>query len=242
MVEEKLKEAIRLMRQELRGNRNLSYENGSIGITSLLYCPLKVELREKYPHLQAEGNAIDDGFIFENTLEPFIEKVFDGRVIKDADIPYEIDGFRITGHPDFVIEQEDKVIILEFKAPIFFFTEEDLQIPEDGFFVDLEKKVKISEGYIKQTAIQKFITQKHFNKPVEAYLFIKTTLQDKTRRMQKVYILRPVDESITEGDMKNLIKQFKEEKKPRYSWECNYCVYAKEGVCNKGLLILKSRM
>ena len=239
MVVQNLKKAIELMRKDLVENRDLNYEEGSIGITSLIYCPLKVELRKQYPEMKVESNAIDDGYIFENTLEPYIEKVFNGEVIKDADIPYELDGFKITGHPDFVINQKEKVIILEFKAPIAFFTEEDLSVPEDGFIVDTEGKVKISETYILQTKIQKFITEKYFNKPVEGYLFLKTMIRDRTKRMQKVYVLRPVEETITEEQLRELINDFRTKKYPRYKWECNYCIFLKNQVCQKGMLLQK---
>jgi len=239
MIEKKLKEAIQKMRRDLIEKRSLSYEEGSVGITSLIYCPKKVELKRKYPDLRSESNAIDDGYMFENTFEPYLEKVFDGRVEKDADIPFEIDGFKITGHPDFVIDAGDRIIILEFKAPIFFFVNEDLEIPDDGFVVDRNKKVNISESYILQTKIQKFITEKYYKKPVEAYLFLKTILQDATRRMQKVYVLRPVDEEITEEELKELVRKFKEDKSPRYHWECYYCIYAKEEKCTYGMLKLR---
>ena len=237
-VEEKLKEAVEEMRKALINNRNIKYEKGSIGITSLIYCPLKVEMKRKFPELKSEGNAIDDGFIFENTLEPFLEKVFDGKVSKDVAIPYEVDGFKINGHPDFLIEEENKVILLEFKAPIFLFSE---GLEEDGeFIVDREGKIKIAESYILQAKIQKFITEKYFRKPVEIYLFIKTILQTRKKgRMSKVYILKPVEDEITEDELKKLIDDFKNKKTPRYKWECSYCVYAKHKKCSKGLLLLK---
>ncbi len=239
MIEQKLKEAVELMRKDLIERRNLNYEEGSIGITSLLYCPIKVEMRKKYPDIRSESNAIDDGYIFENVFEPYIERVFKGRVIKDADIPYELDGFKITGHPDFVIETENKVIILEFKAPIFFFSREDLEIPEDEFIVDTEKKIKISESYINQVKVQKFITEQYFKKPVEGYLFLKTILQNKNKKMKKVLILRKVEETIDEEYMRKLIEDFRTKKEPRYHWECRYCAY--KDLCSKGQLILKQK-
>lgn len=240
-VEEKLQEAVKLMRKDLLEKRELNYDEGSIGITSLIYCPLKAKFRKEHPDLRSEANAIDDGFIFENMIEPYITKVFKGKVLKDADIPYEVDGFRITGHPDFVIEQEDKIIILELKAPVFFFSSKTLNITESEFIIDTKKEIKISESYILQAKVQKFITEKFYNKPVESYLFLKTTLQESFRKMRKVFIVRKVEESITEKDMLKLINDFKTLQKPRYEWECKYCIYAKENICVKGMLFNKSK-
>lgn len=57
-MKEIIENAIRLIRKDLE--RTLEYQPNSIGITSLLYCPLKVEYKKKYPELRSESLAIDE--------------------------------------------------------------------------------------------------------------------------------------------------------------------------------------
>lgn len=234
---ERLKQAVEMLREDLERRRDLNYTEGSIGITSLLYCPLKVEYKRKYPDLKKKDIAIDDGFIFENTFEPYLEKVFNGSVVKDADIPFEIDGFKITGHPDFLIEEDGRLIILEFKAPIFVSV--DGELPEEELILDTEGLIKVSEGYIKQVKFQKFIVRQYYGKEVEGYLFIKTTIQDRRRKMRKIFALKPVVEEFTEDDIRQIIREFREEKRPRYDWECKYCPYS--DLCHINSLTKKIR-
>jgi len=40
-------------------NRNISYANGEVGITSLLYYPLKVKYRKLFPEMKSEAIAIE---------------------------------------------------------------------------------------------------------------------------------------------------------------------------------------
>lgn len=89
-----------------------------IGITSLLYCPLKVEYKKKYPELRSESLAIDDGFMFENMFIPYLEQAVIGKTIRREPTIYAtIKDTTISGHPDLVIEDNEKITILEFKAP-----------------------------------------------------------------------------------------------------------------------------
>ncbi len=232
-MEERIKQAFKSvildLKNSLKEKRELEYEEGSFGITSLLYCPLKTEFKNKYPQVEASSNAIDDGYIFENVIEPFLEKNFKGKVIKDASVSYQIDGFNITGHPDFVIEREDEVIVIEFKAPIFL-KHSLKEIPEDEIIFDEEDRVHISSTYILQAQIQKKIVEEHYKKPVRQFLFIKSLLQ-LNGKMQKVYVVKPVKESITEQKLREIVNRFLTDKSPRYSWECSYCIYKKEGIC-----------
>ncbi|MFN3978708.1 MAG: hypothetical protein ACK4J2_08695 [Sulfurihydrogenibium azorense] len=155
-----------------------------IGITSLLYCPLKVEYKKKYPELRSESLAIDDGFMFENMFIPYLEQAVIGKTIRREPTIYAtIKDTTISGHPDLVIEDNEKITILEFKAPISIFPQnKDIELPEEEIIVDEDEIFKVSESYITQAKIQKKIAQLYYQKPVDSYLFIKSTADIKRKK------------------------------------------------------------
>jgi hypothetical protein len=225
-MKEIIENAIRLIRKDLE--RTLEYQPNSIGITSLLYCPLKVEYKKKYPELRSESLAIDDGFMFENMFIPYLEQAVIGKTIRREPTIYAtIKNTTISGHPDLVIEDNEKITILEFKAPISIFPQnKDIELPEEEIIVDEDEIFKVSESYITQAKIQKKIAQLYYQKPVDSYLFIKSTADIK-RKKKKLLILKPIKEEITEEELYGLIERFKNDKNPRYDWECNYCTFSK---------------
>lgn len=223
MVEERLKEAIKMIREDLKRENELEYEG--IGLTSLLYCPLKTEYKKRYPDLRNESITIDDGFLLERTFTPYLSRVFQGKVHAEPSITAVIKGHTITGHPDFVIEDKE-ITILEFKAPIMSFAKKQVEIPETDLFVDTQDVFSVSETYILQARIQKRLAREFYKKPVNAYLFIKTTV-DINKKKQKLYILKPIHEEATDEEIETLVKNFHENKRPRYEWECSYCPFRK---------------
>ena len=58
------------------GDRKLEYSEGAIGVTGLIYCPLKAEFREKYPEIKSEGPEISDGFMHEKLVHQAICNLF----------------------------------------------------------------------------------------------------------------------------------------------------------------------
>ena len=225
-MKEIIEKTLQLIRKDLE--RTLTYQPNSIGITSLLYCPLKTEYKKQYPELKAESIAIDDGFLFENLFTPYLERILVGKTIKkEPEIYATINDTTISGHPDLIIEEENKITILEFKAPISIFLQnKEIELPEEEVIIDNNNIFKVSENYIEQAKIQKKIAQMFYNKPVESYIFIKSTAEIK-RKKKKLLILKPIEEDITEEKLIELVEKFKNDKKPRYDWECNYCSFSK---------------
>jgi len=229
----RLVEELRKRIEEERGE--LIYGRG-VGITSLLYCPLKWEYRQKYPDIRVQNAEIDDGFTFELAMKRILRDLYGDRFVEEKELIYELNGFTIQGHLDGFIEEEDRVIGLEFKHTKFM---KILDLPEDLELDDLDVIVAseipitldVPEHYLTQAKIQRFILEKTTDKPVEHYLIVKTTLQRKngSKRMKKAYIQIAVNTAIQEGELTAMIERFQKVKEPRFSWECRYCPFS--GVC-----------
>ena len=230
MIVRRLVEELRKRIEEERGE--LTYGRG-VGITSLLYCPLKWEYRQKYPEIRVQNAEIDDGFTFELAMKRILKDLYGDRFVEEKELIYELNGFTIQGHLDGYIEEDDKVIGLEFKHTKFM---KVLELSENLDLDDLDiidaceipVVLDIPEHYITQAKIQRFILEKTADKPVEHYLIIKTTLQkaNGSKRMKKAYIQFPVNTAIRECELEELIERFQKVKEPRFSWECRYCPFS----------------
>ena len=222
---------IQKLREQARGERSLSYSEGAVGITSLLACPLKAELRKKYPDLRMEALEIDDGFLFEREVKDSLKALYPKRAKDEFTVAYETRGQKIEGHVDVVIEGKEKVLGLELKHTRFLY--HNLQNePEEIISGDDAYRVAVPEHYITQAAIQKALLQKQFqNKEVVHYLFIKSMIPVNGRGFKKAYVIRETKERFPLEELDALIDQFLNDKSPRYSWECEYCIYHEAGVC-----------
>ncbi len=235
MILRLLVEELRKRIEEERGE--LSYGRG-VGITSLLYCPLKWEYRQAYPDIKVQNAEIDDGFTFELAMKRILKDLYGERFVEEKELIYELDGFTIEGHLDGYIEEEDRIIGLEFKHTKFM---KILELPEGIELDDLDIidaselpiYLDVPAHYITQAKIQRFILERTTHKPVEHYLIIKTTLQkvNGSKRMKKAYIQFPVNTAIQEHELKKLIDNFLTVKEPRFRWECRYCSYI--NVCRR---------
>jgi len=219
------------LREQARGERSLSYSEGAVGITSLLSCPLKAELRKKYPDLRTEALEIDDGFLFEREVKDSLKTLYPKRVKDEFTVTYHAKDVKIEGHVDVVIEGKGKVLALELKHTRFLY--HNLQNePEEIVSGDDAYRVAVPEHYITQAAIQKALLQKQFqNKEVVHYLFIKSMISLNGRGFKKTYVIRETKEGFPVEKLETLIDQFLNDKSPRYSWECEYCIYREAGVC-----------
>ena len=87
--------------------RNLEYRKGAYGITELLSCPIKAEIRRKLQEagieLPVESQEIEDGFLYENLVKLALAKRFGDRFEPEKVLPLDLqldDGriFKIDGH------------------------------------------------------------------------------------------------------------------------------------------------
>jgi len=229
-------ELVDKIKAKTREGRELSYSKGAVGITALLYCPLKHELRQKHPDFRADAVEIDDGFVWEKQVKEALEEMFGKSFEEEKVLEMEIEGLKIEGHLDTFVELEDKVVGIELKAPKWIpFTrvpsEEEM---EGNLLIDTERKyTKVNDLYITQARIQKFLLEKLYpEKKVEQFIFLKSMAQYKEWR-KKLYIIYPVEESISEEELKEMVRKFKEDKSPRFPIECeNYCEYYRQGLCS----------
>jgi hypothetical protein len=229
-IEALIKNVINESKKMITQDRVLKYEEGEIGITSLLQCPLKVEMRKKYPEIRTEAAAIDDGYRFEHAIKNALQRIFGDRFKDEFELPYEAFGQKIRGHLDCVVELDDKVIGLELKAPQLILLKKmpSRECFEKNVIVDSEKRDEyliVNPTYKMQAKIEKFLLQRLYpDKEVELYLF-QFGICKYSGLVRKFYTIYEV-EAISEQDLEYLILQFLYDKKPRYKNECEYyCPY-----------------
>ena len=222
--------------------RELQYREGAYGITELLSCPIKAEIRRELEkagiELEMECQEIEDGFLYENLVKLSLAKKFGEKFEAEKTLPLDIqvDGevFKIDGHLDcFVDYDEDVVVGIEVKHTNLNFDNELTGKPPQVIVLDPNdrRRINVNYRYFLQTKIQRFILQNLYpDKNVETYLLVKTQLRTRYR-LGKTTIILPVTESVTEEELKNLCRLFMTDKRPRAGWECKLCVYREKGYC-----------
>lgn len=227
---------IQKARESAVEKRELKYEEDEIGITALLQCPYKAELRKKFPEIRSDAAAIDDGFRFEMSIKNACQALFKGRTYEEKELPYEAHGQKIRGHLDLVIEGRELVVGFELKVPQIILLK---RMPEKMHFetsmiLDSEREDKyliVDPVYKLQAKIEKFLLQREFpNKPVRLFLFQNGLCKYGTI-LRKFYTFYEV-EAISKEELDYLILQFINNKTPRFQNECEYyCSY--NFVCDK---------
>lgn len=214
------------------GDRHLNYNEDEIGITSLLDCPKRVRLRKIHGYPSSDDLAIEEGFLFERVVEKALKKKFGDSLIKELELPYEINGVKLRGHLDFAINLPNKVIGLELKHTILERMPTVKRKPPKVIFVTPDdKRVKLNPKYIKQARIERFLLEKLFpDKEIEHYLFVKTTIQG-AYGFYKSYIVCRIDESISEEELKELAEHFKTKDYPKDPSLCDYCHFKHINLC-----------
>jgi hypothetical protein len=222
--------------------RDLQYRDGAIGITELLQCPIKAQLRRKIEdEIEVTSNEISDGFIFEHLTKLIVTKMFGAdRVFPEKTLPLDIQldediTCKIDGHLDIFIELDDSTVVgLELKSTTLQNDNKLFERPPEILFLDPDDihRIDINHKYILQAKIQRYILEKLYpDKTVETYLFIKTQL--KTRfKLGKTFIVLPITKSISTEQLRKLCELFYFDPRPRFPYECKYCVYKDRGFCD----------
>jgi len=222
------------MRKIATEEREVSYSEGAVGITALLYCPKKFELKFEYPEIQAESAEVDDGLAFEYSVKQALKRLFGNNAIDEFVLHKRINGLTIEGHLDALINKGDELIGIEIKAPRLLKTKNGFRPNGERIIVDDGTKFQHSESYVLQARIQKRILQDMFpKKKVRTFLFYKTLIKH-DKGHQKAFVVYEVKDPISAEELEKLVERFKNDKRPRYDWECTekYCAYKKAGVCN----------
>ncbi len=222
------KELAEKIREKTREGRSLSYQEGAVGITALLHCPLKWELSRRY-EIDPQAVEIDDGFIWETQVKSALRDLFGEGFKEEYDLIAEFDGYKLHGHLDCFVEKEDEVIGIELKAPKVLLLKEPY---EEGTLLEDDGRVIHNEVYLTQARIEKALLRRLFpEKEVKVYLFYKALCRHKNWS-KKLYVVSEVKEPASEEEIKELLLRFHEDKSPRYPNECtSYCVFFKEGLC-----------
>jgi len=238
MIDFDFGKVIKRIRDNVREGREVSYGEGEVGITSLLSCPIKAELKKKYPDVEPVAVEIDDGYVWEQQAKTALRSVVEesgGRFEEEKDLVDEVDGIKIRGHLDCFVEFENEVWGIELKSPkaiiLKKFPEEE-KLTDGVFLLDNGEYVINNPHYYLQARIQKYLLKKHYpDKKVYQFIFYKAPVR-RGRYEKKLYILVPVEDDITREEYREIVRKFKEDKSPRYPNECvSYCEYYRQGLC-----------
>ena len=215
---------VSLIREKTKEGRELIYHEGEVGVTSLLACPIKHELRQRYPDITPEAVEIDDGYVWEQQVKEALKELYKDAFKEELELPYECMGVKIRGHLDCVLFFEDRVVGIELKSPRELYLRE---FPEEGVFLyDEEGLVKNNPLYYLQAKVQKYLLSKIYpDKDIQQYLFYKAPAR-RGARVKKLYVVVPIKEDLTDEEFEELVRKFKEDRRPRWKGECeHYCPY-----------------
>jgi len=188
----------------------ISRDNTTIHLTELLYCPYKRTMRLKYPDIQNINLDILEGYRFEE----LIPKIFkDCKISHNKRYKKQIDNEIISFTPDFIIE--DKIVIECKNTSFIHFTK---QI-DDWLIIDNENIAIVPSQYVIQLMLYLTLLELDLG-----YLFILSNTRF-NNKLRKVLVIKEIKNQLTIEDVKKLIKDFKENIKPRYDWECKYCQF-----------------
>jgi hypothetical protein len=192
--------------RDLMLNRN----DNTIHLTELLYCPYKKILKQKYPDIQNINLDILEGYRFEE----LIPRIFANcKISHNKTYKIKIDNEIIAFTPDFVIN--DNTVIECKNTSYIYFT----KAIDDWLIIDSENIAIVPKQYITQLML--YLTLLKLNL---GYLFILSNTRI-NNKLSKVLVIKEVKNQLTIDDVRNIIKEFKENIKPRYEWECKYCQF-----------------
>jgi predicted transcriptional regulator len=212
-----------------RSGRELKYEKGEIGITTLISCPKKYKLKQKYGMPEIDSLVIEDGFLFEKVFKKALKKKYGNKFIEEMELIYSGD-IKLRGHLDCAIVDGDKVIGIELKHTLITTAPELKSEPPKVWLINpSEDKIKISDRYLLQSRIERYLLEQKF-KEVEHYLVIKTTLKG-AYAYYKSYLCIPITNSVSDEEFKQIVTWFKTKNEPLFKEECRFCYYKTVGLC-----------
>jgi len=220
------------------GDRQLEYSDGAVGVTSLIYCPLKAEFRERYPEIRSEGTEISDGFMHEKLVHQAICNLFGEKFsTKEYVLPYEsVSGLKIECHTDIAMFGRKMIVFLECKdTKMTYHNMPYNSIKENQVLVwdpALVERINFSDAYVLQSKMQKFLAERNLpGQEIDHFILQKTMMKCPPFGLKKLYVLRQTTESMTQEEFEGQIQTFLVDKRPRYGWECDYCQYRKNEKC-----------
>ncbi len=227
IIEEAKKSLVRKAQETF--NRSESY----IYLHELLQCPLKIELEGKYGELiePEKINEIVDGFLTEDFLTRFSGTSMVNNYLFISD--RTVNGKRIATHVDLFSER----LALEIKTPTFTFPKGEVPVEKEYYTEGEADLFNIPENYILQARLQCLLLRDR-HPDIEYFLALKTTTKvyspDLMRvRMKKVWIVKKV-QPLTEEEFEKVIRDYlnrKIEGLPGWSWECRYCPFYRNTIC-----------
>jgi len=228
---------IETISQQVKEGRELEYSEDAIGITSLLSCPIKTELRKNIPNLESVTTVeIEDGFLWEQQVKTALKKLFGNRVKEELVLKYEHANVKIEGHLDVAIDLGDLIIGLELKSPKYLYLK---RIPDEAkdivgstLLLNGQDFVYMPDSYTVQSKIQNYLLRYQYpGKRVYTFLFAKTLLI-KGGYARKFYVLYDTNKNpFTDTDIQKLIEAYKERKGPTFAYECMMCQFFDLGIC-----------
>lgn len=226
---------------------NEERDENSVGISSLLSCPIKYKLKKQYENvykeLSSDSLEIHDGFLFERDIKSIFKQLFGNKFKDEVDLIYEVkvdekNTVKIHTYLDCLLEFDDFVIAIELKHPKVmvisdFKYEEKFRKSNEYIFIINDDEVIQNSKYITQAKIEKFILEKTLfkGKRVYQFLFYKTLLVGFSIT-KKAYLIYEVKDSITERELYEICDNFLNGRKPNSFFECSYCPFALTNYCD----------
>ena len=216
---------VKRLREFFKEERQLEYAEGSYGITSLLNCRKKAELRKQYSDIKVENVEIDNGFMFEF----FVKKVLQDIIPESLFFPeftfvVPFEDILVQPHIDVVLFGKQSIYSIEVKSVKKVEFE---KLPrEDVLTHDLVMNYspKLPAKYIKQAQLQKFFLSKHLKGKKIIQLLLVSCLAVSGNNSKRVFLEYLVDD-ISEEEVKRHIAKWKTTY-PLEPYECDYCMYA----------------
>ncbi len=225
-------EIVDLMKDITKDGRELKYEKGEIGITTLISCPKKYELKQKYGLPEVDSLVIEDGFLFEKVFKTALRRKFGPKFKEELELPYKVLDLRIRGHLDCAVDLGDTMVGVELKHTLVQNAPNLKREPPKIIVLNPEEpEIKINPKYILQSRIERYLLSKLYpDKKIEHYLFIKTTLKG-AWRYYKSYLVMPTVNDMSDEEFLEYVRWFKEKDEPMDPVECAFCYFREIGVC-----------
>jgi len=211
--------------------REVEYEKGAIGITRLLYCPIKADLSRKF-QIPIKAAAITRGFVFETAAKKAVKKLLpDWEIKEEPSLKKELEiageTLKINGHPDLVALKEKECRIIEIKSVNSLSLTKE---PKEDFLKLKESEVFLPPYYLLQIRAQMALAKENFGvEDVSAYFLVEGLFEGGGKKRFGYALIEVESPPLTQEEISEIGRKFLKEPAPRWHWECLFCPFGPNG-------------